>query len=100
MRRNTLLVVSVIFSVIGLIVLFFLKPDVSPQFLELSGEVLKVSNKNAVTFIEFVPADFLVVSFKDLNLGSGNVTLVGRLQEYNGRVEFVVDSLRQEAVGE
>ena len=91
MRRNKLLVFSIVFALIGLVVLFFLKPDVSPQYLELSGEVSQISQDGAVSFIDFIPKDFLVVSFNEAEL-EGNVTLVGRLQEYKGRVEFVVDS--------
>lgn len=75
--------------VVGFVVLLVTYPQVSPQELVIEGEILKVSQKGDVAFITFVPNDFLVVSFDEVPAG-GNFSLVGRLQEYKGRVEFVV----------
>lgn len=92
MKRKTLLIISLLVSIIGIASLFFVKPEVSPQSLQLSGVVKSVSQKEKVAFIDFVPDDFLVVSFEKLDLEPGNHTLTGRLQQYDGRVEFVVES--------
>jgi len=74
---------------VGVLVLLFTKPVVSPSELIISGEVLSVNQKENVAFINFVPDDFLVVSFEKVPT-KGNFSLVGRLEEYKGRVEFVV----------
>jgi|GEM_PF-1724722 len=74
---------------IGFVILLVTHPKVSPQELVIDGEVIKVSQKGGVAFVTFVPNDFLVVSF-DKVPPKENVSLVGRLQEYDGRVEFIV----------
>jgi len=93
MNRTVLLWLSLILSIVGIITLFFLKPDVSPQYLQMTGEIMGVDDKGKVTFLTFVPDDFLVVSFKD-KPEPGTYTLTGRLQQYKGRVEFVVEKLQ------
>lgn len=74
---------------IGFLILFFTKPQVSPSELVIAGEVISISQKDNVAFITFAPNDFTVVSFDKIP-PEGGVSLVGRLQEYKGRVEFVV----------
>ena len=78
-------------SVVGLIALFFLKPEVSPQSLQLFGTVKYVSQKEKVAFISFVPDNMTVVSFKKVDIQPGKHILTGRLQQYKGRIEFVVE---------
>jgi hypothetical protein len=73
----------------GVSILLFTRPQVSPSELVISGEVVSVNQKENVAFITFVPNDFLVVSFEKVP-PEGDVSLVGRLQEYKGKVEFVV----------
>jgi hypothetical protein len=69
----------------------FTRPEVSPSELVIEGKVISVAQKDNVAFITFVPSDFLVVSFENVP-PEGNISLVGRLQEYKGRVEFVVSN--------
>ena len=94
MKRKTLLLISLSISIIGLIALYFLKPDISPQSLQLSGNVKHVFQKENVAFISFVPDNMTVVSFEQLSIGPGKQILAGRLQQYEGRVEFVVDAVK------
>ncbi len=91
MKQSILIIVSVALSFFGIFLLFFFRPDVSPQYLQLSGNVTKVVQKDKVAFISFVPDDLLVVSFGDVP-DAGSHVLTGRLQQYEGRVEFVVYS--------
>ena len=74
---------------VGFAILFTTSPKVSPQVLSISGMVTGVDERSKVSFITFIPDDFLVVSF-DKAPPIGNVTLHGRLQQYEGKVEFVV----------
>jgi hypothetical protein len=94
MNRKTLLVISLAISVSGIIALFFLKPDVSPQYLQLTGYVKHVYQKENVAFISFVPDNLTVVAFEQVSLDPGEHTLIGRLQQYEGRVEFVVEEIK------
>ncbi len=91
MKRKTLLIISLTLSIIGIIALFFLKPEVSPQSLQLTGTVKYVNQKENVAFISFIPDNLTVVSFDNVDLEPGKHTLTGRLQQYKGRVEFIVD---------
>jgi len=93
MNRKTLLVISLCLSLAGIIALFFLKPDVSPQSLQLSGTVKYVNQKEKVAFISFVPDNLTVVYFDKIDLQPGKHVLTGRLQQYKGRVEFVVEEI-------
>ncbi len=93
MNRKTLLVISLCLSIAGIIALFFLKPDVSPQSLQLSGTVKYVNQKEKVAFISFVPDNLTVVYFGKADIESGKHLLTGRLQQYKGRVEFVVEEI-------
>ena len=92
MNRKTLLIISLVLSLAGITALFFLKPEVSPQSLQLEGVVKYVSQKEKVAFISFAPDNLTVVSFNQPDLQPGRHKLTGRLQQYKGRVEFVVDS--------
>ena len=91
MKRKTLLITSLLISIVGLIALFFLRPEVSPQSLQLSGTVKYVNQKEKVAFISFMPDNLTVVSFGKVDLKPGKHVLTGRLQQYKGRIEFVVD---------
>jgi len=92
MKQKVLLIISISISVVGIIALFFLKPEVSPQYLQMTGTVKNVYQKEKVAFIKFVPDNMTVVSFEKLDMEKGEHTLTGRLQQYKGRVEFIVDS--------
>lgn len=83
---------SLAISILGLVALFFLKPDISPQSLQLSGTVKHVFQKEKVAFISFVPDNLTVVSFDQVSLEPGYHILTGHLQQYKGRIEFIVDS--------
>lgn len=82
------LICGIVF-VTGVSILLFTRPQVSPSELVMEGKVISVAQKDNVAFITFVPNDFPVVSFEKVP-PEGSVSLVGRLQEYKGRVEFVV----------
>jgi hypothetical protein len=94
MKRKTLLTISLTISIIGLVALYLLKPDISPQLLQLSGTIKHVFQKENVAFISFVPDNMTVVSFEGAVSEPGYHTLVGRLQQYNGKVEFVVEEIK------
>ncbi len=91
MKRKTILLTSLFLSVVGIVALFFLKPEVSPQQLQLEGVVKNVWQKENAAFIRFVPDNMTVVSFNQIDLEPGHHVLTGRLQQYKGRVEFVVE---------
>ena len=96
MKRNSLLMISIALSIVGIVALFLITPDVSPRSLKVSGVVKKVSQRGSVSFIRFVPSDLEVISFDGQGIGEGKAVFAGHLQEYKGRVEFVVDQVVSE----
>jgi len=92
MKQLFLLWIALAVSIVGVLLLFFIKPQVSPAFLSMTGEVTGKRTSNGAMFITMVPENFTVVAFDDLSIEPGNHTLHGRLQEYKGKVEFVVNS--------
>lgn len=100
MRRKTLLLLAVIGALVGLCCLALAgvwlesHPD-QTSLLTLTGKVTSVSAKGKTTFIKLIPGELQVVSFNELDIREGaNVTLVGRLHEYKGRVEFVAERVQ------
>ena len=63
MKRSTLLIISLLLSVIGIFIIYLVKPEVSPQSLELTGTVKHVYQHENVAFIAFVPDNLTVVYF-------------------------------------
>lgn len=94
MKESHLLIWASVVAVFGFIVLLLAKPDVSPQHFELRGNITGVRERGTVTFVEFVPNNLEVVGFGGLVVEEGEAVLVGRLQPYRGRVEFVIDEVR------
>jgi len=88
--QTFLLWTALITSIVGLTLLTLMKPDVSPQLLELQGEVIGVEQYEKVAFINFKPEELIVVSFDDIPT-TGQQTLRGRLKQYKGKLEFVLD---------
>lgn len=89
--RFWIICVSIACSVVGLFLLFLLKPDVSPQSLVLTGEVVAVKNYPNVNFVEFIPDNLTVVSF-DNPPAVGRQVIHGQLKQYKGKVEFIIDN--------
>lgn len=80
-------------SLAGLIIIFLITPDISPQYIVLEGEITGVDDLGSVSFIDFFPYDFTVLSFDSVNK-TGRAKLVGKLASYDGKVEFIVDEVR------
>ena len=95
MRVKSLLVIAVAVSVVGLFVLAMIRPEVSPQLLQIEGVVERIDARGGVSFVRFQPSNFTVVSFNAEHIEEGNQVLIGRLQSYEGRVQFVVESTRE-----
>lgn len=88
--RFWLVWLAVCCSVIGLFTLALVRPNVSPQLIEFPVEVIAVDQHASVAFISVLPKNLTVVSF-DEPPNLGRQVLRGRLKQYKGRVEFVVE---------
>ena len=91
MTLRGLLMLAVVLTIVGLVGIFLIRPEFSPTVLQLSGVVKGVHESGGMSFVDVVPVNFTVVAFHPLPVGLGNHTFFGRLQEYKGKVEFVVE---------
>lgn len=112
MKETTLLKISLICSLMGLVVLYFIstkieikdyKPSVFNKNIgddvKLKGTVMKISGKGNAIFIELnQQSPVTVVIFTDnnnLSLKSGdNVEVIGKFQEYKGQNEIIAQKMR------
>lgn len=99
MKNKSLFIVAGIASIVGLVVLALIRPDISPQLVQLEGVVERVDVRGSVSFIRFSPKNFTVVSFEKGEFAEGEQVLYGRLQNYKGRVEFIVESSSRNRAG-
>ncbi len=99
MKNRSLFIIAGIASLVGLFVLAVIRPDVSPSVVQIEGIVERVDVRGSVSFIRFSPKNFTVVSFETDEFAEGEQVLYGRLQNYKGRVEFIVESSSRNRVG-
>jgi len=92
MNERTLLIIAVIVIIIGLGLLFFAsKTDLKETKASVEGTVKKVVQKKELT-IAYITTDVPVVYFEEKSIKKGDHLLAqGRLQEYKGKLEFIVD---------
>lgn len=109
MHDKTLLKIALLGSVIGVVLLFFISSQLSVgeqvisqldelpegKEVEVTGVVLRVSDTEKVMFLEIAEEkieDVTVVLFKDgkVDVKEGDVvTIVGSLEEYQGKKEII-----------
>lgn len=112
MKETTLLKISLICSLVGLVLLYFISTkievkDYKPNFLnkdigeeiKLTGSVSKITDRGDVVFIEVSqqsPVNVVLFTDNDnLKLNNGdNVEVVGKVQEYNGKNEIIAEKIR------
>ena len=100
MEEKTLLIISLICIIVGLPLLFisskYINSQENPRILnKISGEVVKVMNKEKITIVDFkIDGTIPVVFFDKSNLVQGDsVTITGKLENYKGKIEFVGDKI-------
>jgi len=100
MNEKMLLITALVCIVLGLPMLYIASKFVSsddPRVLtELVGVVERVTAKEKVTIISVKPITSIpVVAFDDANVKKGEkITVKGKLESYNGKLEFVADELK------
>ncbi len=112
MQESTLLKISVVSSIIGLALLFFLSmftklenteikelsiADID-RTIKIQGLVSRVNPGEKITFLEIVQHNKMpvLVFSTNLTLNSGDeVEVVGKVTEYNGKVELIADNIRR-----
>ncbi|MBW2986350.1 hypothetical protein KY333_03190 [Candidatus Woesearchaeota archaeon] len=99
MNEKMLLITALTCIVVGLPILYaasqFVSSDDPRVLTELMGVVERVTAKEKVTIISVKPIHSIpVVSFDNLNVKKGEkITVTGRLESYNGKIEFIADEL-------
>lgn len=114
MKEKTLFKISLICSLVGIIVLFFISEKLTIDEIDLSkidevkigrsvkiiGRIEKVSNTEKVIFLEVGQQKIETVSvllFKDsdIALKQGDyVEIIGEIDDYNGKKEVIANRVR------
>ena len=112
MKESTLVKISIICSLTGLIILYFIsakievkdyKPDLQNknigQDVKLKGIVAKITDKGDVVFIEVSqenPVNVVIFTNNgNIKLKNGDsIEVIGKVQEYNGKDEIIAQKIR------
>ena len=115
MKESTLLKLSIVFSLLGTIVLFYISSSISieettvnkitsgssGEYVLVKGAIASISDKESIMIIDIEKNEKIpVVLFKnDLNnmieLKKGDfVEVRGKTEEYKGRIEIIADEIR------
>lgn len=86
-------------SLVGLVVLYFVLPDISESdsLVHMTGKVVSVDVRDKLTMVQLVlDKPMSVLSFDAVDVNEGDAVFVsGELQEYHGRVEIVARQIRK-----
>ena len=108
MQESTLLKISLVCAILGILVLFFLSKSLKPiessileenQNYVVKGSISRITQRDKVTFIDLQKEDELtVVLFKDypVDLNKGDyVEVIGKAsKDRNGELQFIGNELR------
>lgn len=110
MDEKTLLKISLLTSIIGTILLFFISLSITENeqsfqlvkdgdYTVISGKIGKVSSTGNVTFVTMYqtkPVTAVIFEKEYLNLAEGDsVEMRGNVKDYNGQKEFVAEEIRK-----
>ncbi len=108
MKDRTLLIIALICSIIGLAVLFIISKQLTVEVqpiekislfqdkdVTIQGKVKRIIQKQDTTIVEVgYDTSINVVLFEHVYLKPGDkVTVTGKVEEYNGRLEIVGEKL-------
>ena len=99
MREKTLIKISLIGTIAGIIILFVITETMNLKSegnkIALEGVVEQISTSSDVTFMEIRPSDTITaVAFKELDIPLGKkVKILGDFKKYKNKVEFVVENV-------
>ena len=110
MDDNILLKIALSFSIIGMIILYFISGDIKTEdyasskisvikddFVKVEGTVSKISEKEGTTFIELMmQSPVKIVAFGEVEkLSDGDyVEVFGKTSEYKGEDEVIASRIR------
>jgi DNA/RNA endonuclease YhcR with UshA esterase domain len=110
MEEKTLLKISMLTSIVGVLVLFVISLNVDDgeknfqlvndqDYATISGKIGAVSSTGNATFVtvyQTKPVTAVIFSKEYLNLAEGDyVEMRGTVQFYNGKKEFVAEEIRK-----
>lgn len=99
MREKTLIKISLIGTIVGIVILFAITETMNLKSegnkIALEGIVEQISTSSDVTFMEIRPSDTITaVAFKELDIPLGKkVKLLGDFKKYKNKIEFVVEDV-------
>jgi len=110
-KEKTLLRIALIASIIGVCVLFFVSDNIEisektidnldtidmGEIVKVKGIVTKVRGTNETTFLELTqPESVKLIVFDNITILEGDfVEIIGKIDEYEGEKEIIVDRIRK-----
>ena len=110
MKEQTVLKIALICALAGVVILYFISDNVSidekainkidngniEESVKITGRVERISNLENVAFLEISqPSSITVIVFGNLNASAGdNVEVIGKIDEYNGKLEVIGQRIR------
>lgn len=110
MEDNVLLKIALSFSIIGIVILYFISGNIEAEsytvpkasviegdFVKVEGIVSKISEKDGTTFIELMTQSPVnIVAFGDVKkISDGDyVEVFGKTSEYRGEEEVIASKIR------
>ena len=110
MKESVILKIALIFSLIGLIMLYFISDNIGVkeysarinsdigEDVKLKGVVKSIRKGNNTAFIEIeqnLPLGIVLFENKNINLTQGDfVEVIGEVQDYNGKEEVIANRIR------
>lgn len=94
--NNTTTIIALITALTGLAMLAFVLPyDEDKKMTTITGTVIAVEHKEKFDLVKIVPTKPIsILAFEKTNLNKNdNVTVTGTLQDYNGKIELVANTI-------
>jgi RecJ-like exonuclease len=110
MSEKAMIFAAFLCSLIGLFALYFIAENIEygektiekinnekiEDMIKINGEVIKAMNNGNVTFLSIrQPTDMEVIVFQGVNVATGQkVEIIGKSEEYNGKMEIIAHRIR------
>jgi len=112
MEEKSLLRLALIFSLVGILALFFISENIEikeknineinknnlGEDIKIKGIVSKATDNNKIILLDIIqPETITVVLFKDsdLNISAGTkVEIIGEIDEFNGKMEIIGNEVK------
>lgn len=112
MQEKTLLKISIISSIIGLIILYLISSFTTIENFEIKdltlndldktikvqGLITRITPTDSITILEVAQHNKMPVIIFDTNISTNigdEISVLGKVEEYNGKIELIADKIEK-----